>query len=292
MEEWAEPVIRWHPRTDSLARQRPFGDAAQLLARWPAAPSESSPTDCLKSGADFWLWQPGTGGLSFRADSPVVDAYPALEVDLAWFENVVFRNWLPAVYQAWGRQVLHASAAVARATGDVIVFTGPSGAGKSTLAFSLAQRPGWAQVADDTLAFAARTGAITLHPLRNEARLRAATAEHHGRTGLAPAEIPWPGSVRAPRCVYVLSGTEHADLPATIERLKPAASYPLLLEQAHAFTLAVAAFNQQLMRDYLAFAAAVPAYRLVYRRSFADLDRVLDAIALEFSQHAPHSRNE
>ena len=60
---------------------------------------------------------------------------------------------MPAVYQVWGRQVLHASAVAQNGTGRVLGFTGPSGAGKSTIAYGLGQRAGWAHVADDTLAF-------------------------------------------------------------------------------------------------------------------------------------------
>jgi hypothetical protein len=54
--------------------------------------------------------------------------------------------------------------------------------------------------------------------------------------------------------------------------------YTLVLQQAHSFTLQVPAFNQQLMRDYLALAASVPIARLTYRRSFDCMDAILDTV--------------
>jgi hypothetical protein len=60
--------------------------------------------------------------------------------------------------------------------------------------------------------------------------------------------------------------------------LTAAASYLRLLEQAHAFSMALPEHNQRLMRDYLALATQVPAARLAYRRSFDALDAVFDAV--------------
>lgn len=278
MTAWADPRIVWRPGVDSAAEYDRLTQTAELLTRWPPAPFETSATDCFKAGADFWIWQPGVGGIRFTAVDPSFDAFPASTVDPAWFEYLVTRSWMPAVYQVWGRQVLHASAAARTSTGDVFAFTGPSGAGKSTMAFSLAQRPGWTLVADDTLAFSVSGGAIELHPLRNEARLRPATAAYHGRRDEAPQPVEWPDVALTLRRVYVLDGVDAAPEAAVIGPLGAAEGYTRLLEQAHAFTLQIPAFNQQLMRDYLALAAAVPLVRLTYRRSFDSMTAILDRI--------------
>jgi hypothetical protein len=243
---------------------------------WPPSPSESSPTTCFRLGADYWIWQDGIGGVSFRADEPALTAFPAPDTDSSRFEKLIAREWLPAVYPVWGRQVLHASAVARRATGDVVAFTGPRGAGKSTMAFSLACRPGWIQIADDTLAFAAAQGRISLHPLPNDVRLRAPAAAHFGRADRPSEPVPWPDMDLTLRRVYVLDAGDERMSRAVVAPLAPAESYLLLLEQAHTMTLSIPAHNQRLMRDYLALTAQVPAFRLSYRRSFDHLAGTLD----------------
>jgi hypothetical protein len=278
VEPWTEPRIEWHHGIDSLRHYRYLVDGAELLTRWEPAPFELSPTDCFRLGDDFWIWQPGVGGIRFSAAKPVLGAFPSDSVDAAWFEHLIARSWMPAVYQAWGRQVLHASAVAGKGTGRVLAFTGPSGAGKSTMAYGLGQRPGWAHVADDTLAFSIDAGTITLHPLKNDARLRPATAAHHGRSDAPFQPIVWPSHALSLSTLFVIAGDDELAADAVVEPLTAAESYTLLLQQAHAFTLRVPAFNQQLMRDYLALTASVPIVRLTYRRSFDRMDAILDVV--------------
>jgi hypothetical protein len=184
---------------------------------------------------------------------------------------------MPAVYQVWGRQVLHASAVAEQATGRVVAFTGPSGAGKSTLAYGCAQRPGWVHLADDTLAFSVDAGSIVLHPLKNDARLRPATAAYHGRSDDPLQPISWPDQPLSLSRLFVIGGNDDLTTAAVVEPLAAAESYMLLLQQAHAFTLQIPAFNQQLLRDYLAL-ATVPTFRLTYQRSFDRMDEILDLV--------------
>ncbi|MGQ0736303.1 MAG: hypothetical protein ACT4QD_21945, partial [Acidobacteriota bacterium] len=235
-------------------------------------------------GDDYWIWQPGVGGIRFRGDQPECLAFPSETVSQDWFEHLVSRSWLPAVFHVWGRQVLHASAVAWASTGEVVAFTGPSGAGKSTLAFGLGRRPGWHQVADDTLAFSwaeTREGQeLLLHPLQNDTRLRPASAEYFGRSVHRLEAVRWPDTRLTLARVYVLEAAED-DGPqraATIEGLKASECYTRLLEQAHAMTLKVPAHNHRLMRDYLQLAATVPCLRLRYRKSFDALEPVLTVL--------------
>ena len=278
MEPWTDPRIQWHRGTDSLRHYQNLVDGAELLTRWEPAPFEFSPTDCFKLGDDFWIWQPGVGGIRFNAGEPSFSAFPSDTVDPAWFEHLIERSWMPAVYQAWGRQVLHASAVAEQGNGRVLAFTGPSGAGKSTLAYGLGQRPGWTHVADDTLAFSVEAGTINLHPLKNDARLRPATAAHHGRSDAPLQPIVWPSHALSLSKLFVIAGADELAADAVVEPLTAAESYTLLLQQAHSFTLQVPAFNQQLMRDYLALTASVPDFRLTYRRTFDRMDGILDTV--------------
>jgi hypothetical protein len=260
-------------------------ERGRLLSRWEAAPLEPAPTDCFQVGPAYWIWQPGVGGIQFFSDQPEFFAFPEASSDRAWFAYVVTRSWLPAIYQVWGRQVIHASAVVRRDTGEVVVFAGPSHAGKSTLAYGLSRRPGWGHLGDDTLAFSSGPRGLMLHPLPNEARLRQPSAQHFGHSGV-PEPLVWPDVPLHLSRVFVVAAEPDAPAPVSVEPLGVADSYRCLLEQAHAFALSIPEYNQRLMRDYLDLAARVPASRLVYRKSFDALDAVFDAI----EQRQPQSR--
>jgi hypothetical protein len=278
VEVWTEPRVEWHRGTDSLRHHQDLVNGAELLTRWEPVPFERTATDCFKLGGDFWIWQPDVGGIRFNASEPCVSAYPSETVDLDWFRHLIERSWLPAAYQVWGRQVLHASAVAHQDTGRVLAFTGPSGAGKSTIAYGLGQRTGWAHVADDTLAFSVDAGRIVLHPLKNDARLRPATAAFHGRSDAPLQPLVWPAEPIVLSQLFVIAGADDLATDVHVEPLAAGDSYTLLLQQAHTFTLQVPAFNQQLMRDYLALAASVPIVHLTYRRSFDCMDAILDEI--------------
>ena len=277
MDPWTQPIAHWRIPVDSAARHRELIDTGRLLSRWAPAPHEPAPTDCFQVGPAFWIWQPGVGGIQFFSDQPEFFAFPEARGDQAWFEYVVTRSWLPAVYQVWGRQVIHASAVARRETGEVLVFVGPSHAGKSTLAYGLSRRPGWCHVGDDTLAFSSEKSGLMLHALPNDARLRPQTATHYGRPG-TPEPIGWPEAPLHLGRVYFLSGDPDLPVPVSIDPLGGADSYRCLLEQAHAFALTIPEYNQRLMRDYLDLATRVPGFRLAYRKSFDALDAVFDAI--------------
>lgn len=286
---WTDPDVRRRDGMDSHAQHAWLEGVGLRLARWPPAPFEEEPTDCFQVGDDYWIWQPGVGGIQFRADRPAYVVFPSESVDPTWFDHLVSRSWLPAVYQVWGRQVLHASAAAETNTGEVVAFAGPSGAGKSTLAYGLGRRERWAAVSDDTLAFSTDERGISLHPLPNEARLRPASAEYFGRSGARPRPVPWPSGPLNLRAIYFLFAADTLSDAVRITPLKAADAYPLLLAQAHAFTLSVAEHNQRLMRDYLTVASAIPICRLDYHRSFTTFEAVLDGVEAQTAILAPQN---
>jgi hypothetical protein len=281
MPVWLEPEIRWQAGEDGRRRIQQARTGGERIAVWPAEPFEPAPTECFRIGRDYWITQEHVGAIWFASDTPVCDAYADPEGDPGWFRHLVLRSWMPAIYQVWGRQVLHASASVYERTGALVAFTGPSGAGKSTFAFGLSRQPGWRQVYDDTLAFQASPTAITLHPIRNDARLRPATAHHYGRSDTrdraTAAELAWPDIPLTLTRIYALVPMSESETPVVIGRLGAGESYRVLLEQAHAFTLAIPEHNHRLMRDYLAL-AAVPVFSCRYRPDFQVFDQVLSEI--------------
>ena len=296
MNTWTEPVVEWETGVDSIARRKTLADAGELLATWPAASFEQHDTECFRLGQEFWIWQIGVGGICCQPDTPRLLAFPAPEISQHPFDDLLNRSWLPAVYQLWGRQVLHASAVARRASGGVVVFTGPSGAGKSTFAYGLSRRAGWVLVSDDTLAFShvrhETPGRIALHPLRNDSRLRPPTAAHYGQSATPSTPVPWPLQPLHLAAIFVLSSSDDQLRPATIARLGASDSYKVLLEQAHAFTLKISHHNQQLMCDYLELAAVIPVFRLAYRRSFEMIDRVFETLERHLRTHGYCLDNE
>jgi hypothetical protein len=277
-DRWTEPAVEWRPGIDCAAKHQWLVAHGELLVTWPPTPFEETATDCFRVGQHYWIWQPGVGGIRFSEDPPTFLAFPSAQIDRTSFDYLITRSWLPVVYQVWGRQVLHASAIACGATGDVVAFAGPSQAGKSTMAYGLGQRAGWGLVCDDTMAFSSGEDGITLHRLQNEARLRPASAAYYGRTDAAFEPVSWPARSLRLTAVYFLDGDPNLPHPALITRLRAAESYPLLLEQAYALTLKLPKHNQQLMRDYLDLAAAVPVFRLAYRKSFEAVEEVFDVL--------------
>lgn len=278
---WALPDIDWGPPLDEAGTSQPSRPGTEPLVTWPPTEFETTATDCFRQGDQIWIWQPLVGAVRFSLCEPRLFAFPWPGGDVAWFREVVTRSWLPAIYPLWGRQVLHASAVICTATGATVAFTGPTHAGKSTTAFGLSRRPGWRALGDDTLAFSVGDDrSIPLHPIPNEARLRPESAGFYGLTGEdASRTLVWPGGNPRLSAVYVLEGDDALVATAAFERLRAADSLPLLLQQAYALSFGLPKYNQQLMKDYLALSAAVPIFRLRYRRSFEVAEELFSAIA-------------
>jgi hypothetical protein len=277
---WTEPSTEWCAPLDEAALTGRLANEGELLTTWPAAPFETAPTDCFKLGQDYWITQAGVGAIRFSEREPRLSAFPFPGNNPPWFQQVVTRSWLPAIYPFWGRQVIHASAARLTGTQDAVAFTGPTQAGKSTIAYGLGQYRGWGQLTDDTLAFtSSAVDGIRVYPLRNEARLRPATAAYFGRSGEAFESVEWSDGPFALRAIYVLDGDERLDGVAEFSRLRAGEGLPLLLQQAYALSFEIARYNQLLMTDYAHLAASVPVFRLRYRRSFdvaAELFHAID----------------
>ena len=274
-------TIDWRHGAGCAAHYAWLSRRGDRLVRWPAAPFESSHTDCFALGDDYWIWQPGVGGMRFSARDDGIEVLSERGVDREWLRYLVRRCWFPPLFQVRGRQVVHASAVMDGSAREAIVLAGPSGAGKSTLAYGLGQRPGWQQLCDDAVAFSVSRDAITLHAIDNDPRLRPASAEHFGILDRVPSSPTWPSHAVQLRRIYFLEPRDE-DAPGapvvSVTVLRAAAAYKQLLTQAHALTLKLPALNHRLMLDYLAVAASVPACLLTYRRSFAHIEEVFDAV--------------
>ena len=113
--------------------------------------------------------------------------------------------------------------------------------------------------------------------MKNDARLRPATAAYHGRSDVPLQPIAWPDDTLSLSKLFVIAGDDALAADAVIEPSTAPESYMLLLQQA---TRSRCRFppSTSAMRDYLALTASVPVFRLTYRRSFDRMDAILDVI--------------
>lgn len=287
---WTRASIDWSGTLDAATTTVSKPAGGEHLVTWPATEFDSTDTDCFSVGDRIWIWQVGVGAVRFSLSESRLWAYRWPGADDGRFRQVVTRSWLPAIYPLWGRQVLHASAVACMATGDAVAFTGPTHAGKSTTAYGVGRRQGWRPICDDTLAFSVgRTAATTgvhLHPIPNDSRLRPASAEYYGVSDRPQETLEWPDRDLQLKAVYIIDGDDTVEQPAQFSRLRAADALPLLLQQAYALSLTLPTYNQQLMKDYLALATAVPVFRLRYRRSFDVAEELFSAITSHLAADA------
>jgi hypothetical protein len=192
---------------------------------------------------------------------------------------------LPRVLHLRARFAFHASAVAMR--GDVVAaFLGNSGDGKSTLASSLARAETNILLSDDCLAVSVEATGIVAHPSYASARLWPESAEAifperldlplaTPRSAKRRASLPVAHERMPLRRLYVL---KVSDGTPTITRLPPRDAFGALA--AHLYRIDPC--DRRLLAaefDLLArIVSAVPVATLAYRRSFADLGAVRDAI--------------
>ena len=251
----------------------------ERVGRWPSPQPGGPDTDCYRVRRDFWIWRADVGGICFTAEPNQLSVCPSGAISDESFRQFVSLEWLPLVYQVWGRQVLHASGAAHRSSERLVAFTGPSGAGKSTLAYGLGRLPGWRHLFDDTLAFVIDRGRkVQVLPIPNEVRLRSASAEYYGQNPYSGEPLEWSGPPVGWTHIYFLEPQDDSSQGASITSAPRTSAYGRLLEQAYALSVTVPEFNRRLMLDYLNLTRSVSAFVLTYSRSFDALAGVLRVI--------------
>ena len=262
------------------AVERQLGDGI-LLEEWQILPADP-PTQLRKVGDAFWLSASGVGAIQFNTSTRLISAYPQDGIQTRIFERAVVLEWLPLVYQAWGYQVLHASAAVHLSSGIVIAFAGETRSGKSTLGFGLGQRSDWQQISDDSLAFTIQTGEVRLLSIPNAVRLRSASARFYGQQAYSHEPLDLPDMDLGLDYVFFVEGNcetvSKAGSPGTDVSMDGVQTFLQLIKNAYALTLKIPEHNERLLRDYLQLAHQVVAFRLVIHKSFVALNETLDTV--------------
>lgn len=223
-----------------------------------------------------WMRIPGLAAFVFSGES--VTAYPeATDADEA-VHDAFRRNVLPMALQVLGYEVLHASAV--RGPRGVVAFCAISETGKSTTAYGLSTR-GYELWADDAVAFEVEAQGVKALPLAFSLRLREASATYYG---VEPDSFqlgePEPAALAA-LCVLERIGDAGNASGARIERLSATEAFSSLLTHAYCFSLEDVDRKEQMLRTYMALAAALPVFRVGLETGLEKVPAMLDMIERE-----------
>jgi hypothetical protein len=245
---------------------------------------------------EYWLHVHRVGAFVLRPGVPEATGVPDPGLDLASFRDAFFHSVAPWVLQRGPWECLHASAVL---TGPgVVIFCGPSGRGKSTLARAWADRgaPGYG---DDAVPYLIRDHHAMAANLPQRFRLREPAASSFPRF---PENVWEPSDPAATEIRCSLASTlrpvraacwldpmrpYHERRPVLLSRVSPVQAFPLLLGAAHCMTMSDPQCNRKMVRNYLAFARAVPVFRLSLAAGLDRLPEVLDFLERHLPPDAP-----
>jgi hypothetical protein len=209
---------------------------------------------------------------------------PAAGASVDLVEDIYHRFVLPLTVQAFGREVLHASAVVGRH--GLIAFCGNSGAGKSTIAFALAEQ-GYIPWADDALSFESRSRGVFAIPLPFARRLRSDAIAHFGERSASLArrcssrhDLQIRRAARPLFALFILDGSHppRRGVAAEIRELRGAKAFTGVLPYCQPFTLKNPSRKRLMVAQYLQLTSRVPIIELRFRRGWAELPEVLGLI--------------
>jgi hypothetical protein len=225
-----------------------------------------------------WLHFPGLATFRFVVPDEVTAIAPRAP-EPERIVDVYRRIVLPLALQAFGYEVLHASAIV---SGDgVVAFCALPETGKSTVAYGLGRR-GYGLFADDAVVFRAFPGQVQAIPLPFRMRLRPLTRSFFARHGDSRDGDHVRRSGRSPRslaAVFVLERVERSGrASAEVRRLPPGAALPAVLSHAHSFSEHDPVRKRRLVEQYLALVAGLPVFQLRFPPGLEGLGNVLDEV--------------
>ena len=235
--------------------------------------------------ADFTIQNPG--------DTEVeIFCHPVPEHDPAQTSNLFHNQILPILGNHAGGLFLHGSAVrmsdvEGSKNNGAVAFLGLSRGGKTTLAGSFA-KAGFAFLTEDVIDLRHGGGKYWLQPKRSKLRLFADSAQHLLGPGAqfdddnrkqdveAGEALPFAKNAEPLRQIYIL-GTDHG-APLSIRRLGMSEALSALLP--HAFILDVE--DKTRLRGHFSRMADlsqdISCYALDYRREYAELPRVQEAV--------------
>jgi hypothetical protein len=234
------------------------------------------------------------GDFFVSADTVKIQCRPLPGTPEVTVRHLLLDQVIPLVLSRRERIVLHASAVLTRH--GVIAFVGESGQGKSTLAASFA-REGCALVSDDCLVLRAEHGAWTAIPSYPGVRLWPLTVEgvfgedtstwdvaHYtikrrlDDTDVLPCAS---GPVPLKRLFFLADDVDEISL----EKLSSGRMIMGLVKFAYNLDIKDAAFLRRQFDSVVRLTEEVPGYSIYYRREFAALPAVREAILRHLEEY-------
>jgi hypothetical protein len=239
----------------------------------------------MTADGHHWLHLPGLASFCFTDTREAVRVIVQSPPQYALIHDTYLRSILPLALQAWGTEVLHASAV--HTSRGIVALCAVSGTGKSTLAAGLSQR-GYRVWADDAVAVVTVEERVMALPFPFILRLRPDAAAFFctGRFGLSPGLVH-ASAVEEQResqplvALGILDRIQEGnDEGAAVEilRMLPAQAFPTVLAHAYCFSLRDTQRKQRMVQQYLNLVARVPTYSVRFRSGLEHLAAILDGI--------------
>lgn len=252
--------------------------------------------DCVKaefhrSADGFLLRFLGEADFAIDAACQQVIGWPVPGVADNHFQSLFFNAVLPLIGDHLGGIFLHGSAVTVG--GRAVAFLGQSGDGKTTLAGAFA-KAGHPYLTEDVIELVVEGGAYHLQPKPSGLRLFADSAayvlgadpdmaEGEEKIDVANAVALPFRDTPAPLAAIFLLGSDH-DAMLSIVRLDQHRAAQQLLP--HSFVLDVE--DKARLRGHfgriVGLACDVPCYSIDYIRDYAELPRVVEAVAAEVNK--------
>lgn len=232
-----------------------------------------------RAGQEYWAYLPVVGAFRVGPTGDVL-AVPNPEASEWLVIDTYRRTVAPMALQLLGRQVIHASAVLARE--GVIGFCADSQTGKSTVAYGLSRR-GYDIWADDALAFESVDGSVRALKLPFSVRLRPASAEYFGverppAPELGPEGLIEVGAQQAQLAVLCILTRQTEGEPVEVRRLQADDVIRTLLPHAYCFTLLDQELKRRTVEEYLKLAGQVPVYEARFTATLEELPSLLGEI--------------
>ena len=234
-------------------------------------------------GERSWMHVPGVGSFELGDDVRPTLVWPLADVPEWLVRDTFYRTIMPTALQLHGCEVLHASAVVIDR--GVVSLCAHSETGKSTLAYALHER-GHQLYADDAVVFEFTQERPRLRQVPFSIRLRRPSAEYFDAPPRESSRVTGElarieEQVDALAAICILERVPEGDAAAplvAIERLGPAAAFPLVLPHAYCFTLRDPRRKALMMRQYLTLLRYVAVYRVRFRPGLENLEAITRAI--------------
>jgi hypothetical protein len=278
------------PRPSDPQTPGPAGDAPFAAGAWA---HRDHGVSVGKGGDGFVLHIPGCADFWIARDGDTVTGAPLDACPAETLAQLFLDQVLPLVLHARGQFAFHASS-VAFMGGALVGFLGKSGAGKSTLASSLARVATDVLFSDDCLAVEAGEAGVVAHPSYASARLwpESASALFPGgaalplaspRTGKLRAALPAASEPMVLRRLYLLDEAEGAPSITRLSRRDALVALTAHLYRLDPGDRVRLAGELDLLEKVVSL---VPVARLAYRRSYAELLAVREAVVADLRLEA------